>query len=51
VQKPGVDAALPRIAFPLAPKAHCWTTKAGTRSVARTEPLAGRVQRDAEDWQ
>ena len=45
-QEPGVAAELPRIAFPLAPKTDFpkWDDL-----VAKTEPLEGRVARDAED--
>jgi long-chain acyl-CoA synthetase len=49
VQKPGVDAALPRIAFPLAPESALLDYEGWDEIVARTEPLAGRVQRDAEE--
>ena len=48
-QKPGVDAALPRIAFPLAPESALLDYEGWDEIVARTEPLAGRVQRDAEE--
>lgn len=45
-QEPGVPRDLPRIAFPLAPANPFdkWD-----EIVARTEPLAGRLQRDPED--
>ena len=45
-QRPGVPAGLPCIALPLAPPTDCesWDT-----IIARTAPLAGRVQRAADD--
>jgi long-subunit acyl-CoA synthetase (AMP-forming) len=47
-QKPGVSAELPRIAFPLAPESAQLDYEGWDEIVARTAPLAGRVQR-AED--
>ncbi|MBK6864124.1 MAG: AMP-binding protein [Ideonella sp.] len=45
-QRPGVPAGLPCIAFPLAPKTEFDTWDA---IVARTQPLAGRPQRAADE--
>lgn len=45
-QEPGVPKDLPRIAFPLAPAN---PFEKWDEIVARTEPLAGRIQRDPED--
>ncbi len=47
-QRPGVRAALPRIAFPLAPDSARMDYEDWDAITARTEPLAGRPQR-AED--
>jgi long-subunit acyl-CoA synthetase (AMP-forming) len=47
-QKPGVSAALPRIAFPLAPDSALKDYEGWDAITARTEPLAGQPQR-AED--
>jgi long-subunit acyl-CoA synthetase (AMP-forming) len=47
-QKPGVSPELPRIAFPLAPESAQLEYEGWDEIVARTAPLAGRVQR-AED--
>jgi len=49
VQKPGVPADLPRIAFPLAPESAMMEYDGWDEIVARTAPLAGRPQRDAEE--
>src|SRR5450830_1984181 len=46
VQKPGVPASLPRIAFPLAPQTDYDTWDA---IVARTDPLGGHPQRGADE--
>ncbi len=48
-QKPGVSAELPRIAFPLAPESAQLEYEGWDEIVARTAPLAGRPQRDAEE--
>jgi long-chain acyl-CoA synthetase len=48
-QKPGVAADLPRIAFPLAPESATMEYEGWDEIVARTAPLAGRVQRDADE--
>lgn len=45
-QEPGVPADLPRIAFPLAPKTQFDTWDA---VIGRTQPLTGRVARQADD--
>jgi long-subunit acyl-CoA synthetase (AMP-forming) len=47
-QKPGVSAALPRIALPLAPDSARQDCEGWDAIIARTAPLAGRPQR-AED--
>lgn len=44
-QKPGVDAALPRIALPLAPASALQDYEAWDAIVARTAPLGGQAQR------
>ncbi len=49
MQKPGVPADLPRIAFPLAPESAMMEYEGWDEIVARTAPLAGRPQRDAEE--
>jgi long-subunit acyl-CoA synthetase (AMP-forming) len=48
-QKSGVPAGLPRIAFPLAPASAMLEYEGWDEIVARTAPLAGRPQRDAEE--
>jgi len=45
-QLPGIPADLPRIAFPLAPKN---SYESWDAVVARTQPLQGKVARDAKD--
>ncbi len=45
-QQPGVPAGMPCITFPLAPKTEFETWDA---IVARTQPLAGRLQRQADE--
>ncbi|HCX80959.1 MAG: AMP-binding acetyl-CoA synthetase [Curvibacter sp. RIFCSPHIGHO2_12_FULL_63_18] len=45
-QLPGIPDALPRIAFPLAPKN---SYESWDAVVARTQPLQGKVARDAKD--
>ncbi|HOL37335.1 MAG TPA: AMP-binding protein, partial [Rubrivivax sp.] len=48
-QKPGVPRDMPRIALPLAPDSAQIEYETWDEIVARTEPLAGRVQRDLEE--
>ena len=48
-QKPGVKPGLPRIAFPLAPESAMMEYDGWDEIVARTAPLTGRPQRDAEE--
>jgi len=48
-QRPGVPAGLPMVAFPLAPASALGDIEAWDTIVARTAPLAGRVQRGADE--
>jgi long-subunit acyl-CoA synthetase (AMP-forming) len=48
-QKPGVSAALPRIAFPLAPDSALKDYEGWDAIIARTAPLGGRPQRTADE--
>ncbi len=48
-QKPGVPAALPRIALPLAPASALGEYEGWDRIVARTPPLAGRIARAPDE--
>jgi long-subunit acyl-CoA synthetase (AMP-forming) len=48
-QKPGVPAAMPRIAFPLAPESALAEYDTWDKVMARTQPIAGRPQRGADE--
>ncbi|MFO1294777.1 MAG: AMP-binding protein [Rubrivivax sp.] len=48
-QKPGVPAGMPRIALPLAPPGAQEEYDTWDEIIARTAPLAGRVQRGADE--
>ncbi|MFO1219207.1 MAG: AMP-binding protein [Burkholderiaceae bacterium] len=48
-QKPGVPASLPRIAFPLAPQSAAKEYEGWDAIVARTTPLAGRIEREPDE--
>ena len=48
-QKPGVPAQMPRIAFPLAPASALKEHESWDAIVGRTAPLAGKLQRAADE--